>query len=1364
LGGVQFHPLLLMDRLNLFPQPDVGRRWVGLSHAFRSLSLLVCLLFWLTTHALAQQPTPPVPSTVCDYNTAPATVSLTAQNVPAGYATTYLLVDLTTGLIASTNTSAPVFTGVAQGSYYVVAAHNSTTATLGNAQPGKRVVEVNSSDGCVVYSNTVGIRVCPASVPCDYSTAPATLSFVAGNVPNGATTQYVLIDRSTNLIARVSGGAAFTGVAAGDYAVCAVHYTTPAAAPSVGTSLYSAVNSSTALCVSVSNPLYYKVCETPVVPPSVVISSPGNTTATTTPLVSGTATPGSLVTIFGPNNTTLCSTTAAPGSGTYACAVSVSAGPTTLTATACLSGSCASAIASFTAIAPVTCATTSVGGVVAYAGGALCPGTNAGTLTLTSQVGSVVKWQTSTNGGSSWSDIASTNTYLNFFNAQNGQQYRAIVNNGGICGDALSSVVTLSTNAAACSSTVCDNSAATIAVNITSGTLAVGQQQVLIATDATGTVQYVGAAGASSLTGVANGDYTVYLVTYDPTFAPAPMLSVGTSLSNVGGGCINYSNAVPYKVCPALLPPTVVVLSPANNGTATTSPTVSGTATPGSLVTISGPGGVTLCSTTAAVGSGTYTCAVSVPTGPNTLTVTACNTAGCASVQQTFTAVAPPSLTVVQPPAGGSTQLVSGTGTPGSTIAITDPNGATLCATTVSASGTFACPVSVTTGVTTLTITACNGAGCINAPIALTVVQPASVTVVPNTPGGSTQLVSGTATPGSIVSITDPNGATLCSTTATATGTFSCPVSVTTGVTPLTVTACNAAGCTSGVLSVTNLGPPTVVILVPAPGGLAGITPVVSGTATPGSSVTVSGPNGQIVVVITNPAGQWTTPPGSITFAPGAGSLTVVAGNAGGISVPVSVSFTVQLIPTVTILTPTQSGTATATLTVGGFATAGSTITLVASNGQSVTVVASAGGLWSVPGLIFGPGVQSLTAITSNGAGVSVPSIITFFVSIPPTVTIITPTQSGTAPASPTIFGVATPGSSLTIYGNPGSVGGPVVVIADPNGFWAVTSLTFTAGMPGSVTVVAGNLGGISVPVSVTFNVPGAALAGTSIPVKVMLQGSLVRSSVAVTASGLMRDDLRVRGLLPMTEPYTTLGYVHANGGGGETISNPGVLTVTGSNAIVDWVVVELHTVAPGGTGSTVVATRAGLVQADGDVVGMDGLTPIVMNTASLTGTAYHVAVHHRNHLGIMTANPIAINATTLNVPVIDFTAAPTAYTLTGMLASVPTTVERGIRCLWAGNTSGIDPNIPISKRSIRAQGQYNDVDPIFFAIMIPANTGGFSNYVRSGVYLNTDVDMNGDVIFQGGLNEVDIILYNVLSHPSNAQGFANYIIQEQKP
>lgn len=131
------------------------------------------------------------------------------------------------------------------------------------------------------------------------------------------------------------------------------------------------------------------------------------------------------------------------------------------------------------------------------------------------------------------------------------------------------------------------------------------------------------------------------------------------------------------------------------------------------------------------------------------------------------------------------------------------------------------------------------------------------------------------------------------------------------------------------------------------------------------------------------------------------------------------------------------------------------------------------------------------------------------------------------------------------------------------------------------------------------------------------------------TQSGRMSDNLRANGLVPTTEPYTSLGYQYVNGGG-ETI-NPSILTTTGNDAVVDWVIVELR---DANNPTVVVGSRAALLQADGDIVDTDNSSTLTFN--GLQDGNYYVAVIHRNHLGVMSGNAIAL--TYQSTTTVDFT------------------------------------------------------------------------------------------------------------------------------
>jgi len=209
-----------------------------------------------------------------------------------------------------------------------------------------------------------------------------------------------------------------------------------------------------------------------------------------------------------------------------------------------------------------------------------------------------------------------------------------------------------------------------------------------------------------------------------------------------------------------------------------------------------------------------------------------------------------------------------------------------------------------------------------------------------------------------------------------------------------------------------------------------------------------------------------------------------------------------------------------------------------------------------------------------------------------------------------------------------------------------------------------------------------------------------------------MNDGLRSQGLLPLHEPYSDLGYAHVGAGGESTAAS--VLSATGSDAVVDWVVAELR---DAGDPGIIIATRSALVQRDGDVVDANGASPLAF---SLPVGSYHVGLRHRNHLAVMTASPIALNAAPTTV---DFTNPGTST-----WGSVALKEEGSKMLLWAGDT-GFDG-------IVQYVGENNDRDGILVAIggSVPTN-------VVNGVYTNLDVNLDGSIRYVGEFNDRDLIL-----------------------
>lgn len=216
-------------------------------------------------------------------------------------------------------------------------------------------------------------------------------------------------------------------------------------------------------------------------------------------------------------------------------------------------------------------------------------------------------------------------------------------------------------------------------------------------------------------------------------------------------------------------------------------------------------------------------------------------------------------------------------------------------------------------------------------------------------------------------------------------------------------------------------------------------------------------------------------------------------------------------------------------------------------------------------------------------------------------------------------------------------------------------------------------------------------------------------------ASGRMRDDLRALGLLPLNEPYTALGLPTVGANPSGTIP-PAALQVTGPNAIVDWVRIELRDAS---SPATVVASCNALVQRDGDIVSTDGVSvPSIL----VDHPSCYLALRHRNHFGVMTAQPLDVSGSAITVDL-----SSPAQACYGTNARVD---EGGVLALVAGNTN-LDS-------LLKYVGFANDRDPILVAV------GGSVPTRTVTAYALTDVNLDGVIKYTGVRNDRDIILQNI--------------------
>ena len=246
------------------------------------------------------------------------------------------------------------------------------------------------------------------------------------------------------------------------------------------------------------------------------------------------------------------------------------------------------------------------------------------------------------------------------------------------------------------------------------------------------------------------------------------------------------------------------------------------------------------------------------------------------------------------------------------------------------------------------------------------------------------------------------------------------------------------------------------------------------------------------------------------------------------------------------------------------------------------------------------------------------------------------------------------------------------------------------------------------------FNVPTSpGDCGVNVNVRAWLDGALSSGTV-------MNDGLRANGLIPTTEPYSALGYAYTGAASGASIS-PSLLAVTGSNAVVDWVILELRSSL-----NTVAWSKPALLRRNGQVMDVDGDGHV---NFPVSGGNYRLAMRHRNHLGIMTSAVIAMSETPAMVDM--------GSSATAMYGTDPRVQKGTVWCLWAGDATG--------NGAIKYTGAGNDRDPILTAI-----GGSTPNAVVTNVYDRRDTNLDGVIKYTGAGNDRDIILTNVGSTTPN--------------
>ncbi|OXR82992.1 Ig-like domain-containing protein, partial [Pseudomonas aeruginosa] len=499
---------------------------------------------------------------------------------------------------------------------------------------------------------------------------------------------------------------------------------------------------------------------------------------------------------------------------------------------------------------------------------------------------------------------------------------------------------------------------------------------------------------------------------------------------------------------------------------------VIGKAEPGSTVGVDTDGDGQPDTTVVVGPGGSFEVPLNPPlTNGETVTVIVTDPAGNSSTPVTAEAPDFPDAPQVNASNGS---VLSGTAEAGVTIVITDGNGNPIGQTSADANGNWSfTPGSQLPDGTVVNVVARDAVGNSSPATSITVdgVAPSAPVVEPS--NGSE--LSGTAEPGSSVTLTDGNGNPIGQTTADANGNWSfTPSTPLPDGTVVNVVARDAAGNSSPPASVTvDAVAPATPTVDPSNGT------TLSGTAEPGATVTLTDGNGNPIGQVTaDGSGNWTFTP-STPLPNGTVVNATATDPSGNASSPASV--TVDAVAPATPVVNPSNGT-----TLSGTAEPGATVTLTDGNGNPIgQVTADGSGNWSFTpttplpnGTVVNATATDASGNTSAGSSVTVDSVA-------PATPVINP-SNGT-----TLSGTAEPGSSVTLTDGNGNPIGQVT--ADGSGNWSFTPSTPLADgtvVNATATDPAGNTSGQGsttvdgvAPTTPTVNLSnGSSLSGTAEP------------------------------------------------------------------------------------------------------------------------------------------------------------------------------------------------------------------------------------------------------------------------------------------
>ncbi|EPK5168806.1 Ig-like domain-containing protein [Pseudomonas aeruginosa] len=583
---------------------------------------------------------------------------------------------------------------------------------------------------------------------------------------------------------------------------------------------------------------------------------------------------------------------------------------------------------------------------------------------------------------------------------------------------------------------------------------------------------------------------------------------------------------------------------------------VTGKAEPGSTVGVDTDGDGQPDTTVVVGPGGSFEVPLNPPlTNGETVTVIVTDPAGNNSTPVTVEApdtTAPAPATDVQVAPDGSS--VTGNAEPGATVGVdTDGDGQPDTTVVVGPGGSFEVPLNppLTNG-ETVTVIVTDPAGNSSTPVTA---EAPDFPDAPQVNASNGSVLSGTAEAGVTIVITDGNGNPIGQTSADANGNWSfTPGSQLPDGTVVNVVARDAAGNSSPATSITVDGvAPNAPVVEPSNGS------ELSGTAEPGSSVTLTDGNGNPIGQTTADAnGNWSFTPS--TPLPDGTVVNVVARDAAGNSSPPA-SVTVDAVAPATPTVDPSNGT-----TLSGTAEPGATVTLTDGNGNPIgQVTADGSGNWTfTPSTPLPNGTVVNATATDPSGNASSPASVTVD-AVAPATPVVNPSNGST------LSGTAEPGATVTLTDGNGNPIGQVT--ADGSGNW---SFTPTTPLPNGTVVNA-----------TATDASGNTSAGSSVTVDSVAPATpVINPSNGTTLSGT-------------AEPGSSVTLTDGNGNpiGQVTADGSGNWSFTPSTPLADGTVVNATATDPAGNTSG---------QGSTTVDGVAPATPTVnlSNGSSLSGTA----------------------------------------------------------------------------------------------------------------------------------------------------------------